>query len=77
MKEMEEEALPEDWINTILSKIKKLKLLDREDFKQYASCARNLQSLIKNQTTKVSDLDLAEYMVEGLPKELSSKFKKN
>lgn len=76
VEEMEKEALPSDWLDTILKKIKKIKFKDTKDFKQYAARGRNLQALIKTQTECMSDLELVENLVLGLPKELSLEIKK-
>lgn len=73
---MEEQALPLEWMDDILEKTKKLKMRNTKDVKQFGARAKGLQILIKNLTDRMDDMDLAECVVSGLPKELSAEIKK-
>jgi hypothetical protein len=66
-------ALPTNWRSDLRKQIRQLEMLPAETFLQYSTRARTLQSLFKFDTaiaSRLGDLDLAQFLVYGLPDEL-------
>ncbi|OAV99502.1 hypothetical protein PTTG_25396 [Puccinia triticina 1-1 BBBD Race 1] len=66
-------CLPEDWRADLRQSIVCLEMSGSESFLQYSSRARTLQSLVNFEKDVFDDLDLAEFVVLGLPHVLQSK----
>ncbi|OAV89265.1 hypothetical protein, variant, partial [Puccinia triticina 1-1 BBBD Race 1] len=68
-------CLPEDWRTELRQTIKHLEMSNSKSFMEYSGRARTLQSLVNFEKHSFSDLDLAEFVMFGLPHALKTKVK--
>ncbi|OAV85835.1 hypothetical protein PTTG_30239, partial [Puccinia triticina 1-1 BBBD Race 1] len=66
-------SLPADWRAVLRRSIVRLEMSSSESFIEYSGRARTLQSLVNFEKDTVNDLELAEFVVLGLPHSLQSK----
>ncbi|OAV91357.1 hypothetical protein PTTG_08038 [Puccinia triticina 1-1 BBBD Race 1] len=70
-----EYALPQSWQSNIKEKIQHIAMKDTESFTAYSTQARMLQSMLNFDNITLSDHDLAELVVYGMPQDLKAKAK--
>jgi hypothetical protein len=69
-------ALPDNWRSGLKRQIRQLEMTTAESFLEYSTRARTLQSLFNFDATinaKLGDLDLAQFVVYGLPDDLNDR----
>ncbi|OAV89521.1 hypothetical protein PTTG_28653 [Puccinia triticina 1-1 BBBD Race 1] len=68
-------CLPEDWRTELRQTIQHLEMSNSESFMEFSGRARTLQSLVNFEKDSISNFDLAEFVMFGLPNTLKSKVK--
>ncbi|OAV95349.1 hypothetical protein PTTG_26651 [Puccinia triticina 1-1 BBBD Race 1] len=68
-------CLPKDWRTELRQTIKHLEMSNSNSFMEYSGRARTLQSLVNFEKHSFSDLDLAKFVMFGLPHALKTKVK--
>ncbi|OAV99513.1 hypothetical protein PTTG_06822 [Puccinia triticina 1-1 BBBD Race 1] len=68
-------CLPEDWRTELRQTIKHLEMSSTESFMEFSGRTRTLQSLVNFEKASISDFDLAEFVMFGLPHVFKTKVK--
>ncbi|KAA1068739.1 hypothetical protein PGTUg99_036834 [Puccinia graminis f. sp. tritici] len=69
-------ALPTNWRSSLQRQVRKLEMSQTETFLEYSTRARTMQSLFNfdaNEASKLGDLQLAQFLVYGLPDALQDR----
>ncbi|EFP74792.1 uncharacterized protein PGTG_01385 [Puccinia graminis f. sp. tritici CRL 75-36-700-3] len=72
-------ALPTNWCSSLQRQVRKLEMSQTKTFLEYSTRARTMQSLFNfdaNEASKLGDLQLAQFLVYGLPDALQDRIYK-